>query len=414
MSSNSGPLVFDELTIQFGYNSDPPEGSGWHRVLPSSAGSVTEKIGNDYVPWVKQTNPDSGLIKLSTGFEKLGDVGLGWVAWRPIAPDGYRALSDLTLPNEVDPHDPERRDAFTVACLKESLVNGHQYIHPANVIKHEGNVAFYNLWRNVPPPQAITSNGTRLAPGGGCGIVYGTSEPYKAPVQYVLNLPLLRQASTNSTLPEMKSFDKPVGQTAWAEDYRVTVPCFAVNDKGRDLKWQVENSPTYTIRRKRAYALRKYLNNKSEKDQQTKASITAGVSESQTTSFRVTTGLSVSAEAGVSVLGTGGKVSATASIELGFEAAYNVTSMKSVTHEETLTVAPNHAGALYAQAYQLEVVRKDGTHAGDGTGLDFNAYGSYTVLQYPPAVAGGPAAVTFGEFASAPADQETTTAAMEK
>ncbi|SCE62564.1 hypothetical protein [Streptomyces sp. OspMP-M43] len=339
--------------------------------------------------WVKSTDPAMDMVKPQESWQQLGNS-----SWRPVAPPGYRACSDAIGGMAAPPR-------TSIACIKDSDVDGFRYVHLATPTAEP--ILGTSFWANRAPKYATGANGVRVAPSMGLAHVYSGEQPEGAPTQYVLNLPVNRRQGPNPSKPEMKNYDEPIALTEYAEDNRITVPFMSVYDQSHTVQWQMANSPTYTLRRRCAYRLITYLNNETSIEQSKGKDVTEGISKSQTDTFRVSVGYSISAEAGVSFLGTGGKVSSTTSIELGYEHQWNVTTMVSETHREELKVAPKHAGALYGIAHELAVHREDGTVAGTGEKLGFDARRAYLVLQYPPAVQGEPpAAVTDNGETSTP------------
>ncbi|MGW2540335.1 hypothetical protein ACWC5I_05530 [Kitasatospora sp. NPDC001574] len=187
--------------------------------------------------------------------------------------------------------------------------------------------------------------------------------------------------------PEMDSFSEPVTETDWVKERAVTVPFTGIVDGDRDAAWQIENSPTYTLLKQVRYRREEYVDNEASSTQQSVGFVVStGVSKSQTDTWEVKVGVSVSVKAGLEIGPLSGEVSATVSVEAGYSSARGVTEMTERSDHADLVVPGLHAGAAYSTGHSLSVVREDGTSVGGGGGsLEFTPYTSYYFVQYPKA-----------------------------
>ncbi|MEU5418428.1 hypothetical protein AB0G46_04075, partial [Streptomyces sp. NPDC020667] len=128
--------------------------------------------------------------------------------------------------------------------------------------------------------------------------------------------------------PTMTGYGKPAEKTPEVEDFRVTVPCLAVQDRHKDLAWQVVNSPTYTVRRMASYSLIKHMHNQTSQPQTSTREMTYGISKTATDSYRVSTGVTIGFEVGVGFFGIGGTISGSVTTEVGYERSTSVTEMR--------------------------------------------------------------------------------------
>jgi hypothetical protein len=96
--------------------------------------------------------------------------------------------------------------------------------------------------------------------------------------------------------------------------------------------------------------------------------------------FSVTTGISVTAEGGVSFLGTGGKVSATISVEMGWETSTGIEQFQESSVLKQLVTEPKKAGCLWAQSYTFLIAREDNTYLTDQLNFDVD---SFYISDYP-------------------------------
>ncbi|MFD5505819.1 hypothetical protein ACFWJS_40250 [Streptomyces sp. NPDC127061] len=401
----SRPLVFGELTILIATSGLLAISGDYHPLTESGAAPTV---------LVKETNPGSGVLAPPVRFEQLyRHPELRYTVWRPVAPAGYRAMTDVLRHKNEEAPTPSNTHLW---CVKETKVNGWSYAHitdeasPVNLSVPFGSIAV-PFWTVAAPAYTDVNSGVMIRPG--LSVVWGgnpTSRPAGSPVQYVLNLPVTSVTGEEPERPVMPGYGKPVEKTPEMEDFRVKVPCLAIQDRHKDLAWQVKNSPTYTIRRLRCYSLVKHLHNESDVPQTTGRTVTYGISKSTTETYRESVGVSIGFETGVSIFGIGGTVSTTVSTELGYERSTQVSEMFEETHNEPLVVPPYKAAALYCAHHKLQVIREDDTLAGDHEGIDFDVRNSYLVLQYPPAQAAelaaqdgqGELAVGGGTFMDAP------------
>ncbi|MFJ4670551.1 hypothetical protein [Kitasatospora purpeofusca] len=159
------------------------------------------------------------------------------------------------------------------------------------------------------------------------------------------------------------SFSRPVDVTNWAGEQVVTVPFPAVKDRDRSLLRQVRKSPVHTIQRDAQYRLEKYIDNQHrDTAQSVGCSITKGVTQARTDTWRAGVGISVTAKGGIGIGAAGGAgPSATPSVELGYSSATGVSELVSRTDTGVLKVPGRHTGAMYSVTHRLTAFRDDGT-----------------------------------------------------
>jgi hypothetical protein len=199
-----------------------------------------------------------------------------------------------------------------------------------------------------------------IAPGCFVG-VSSHKKPSSAAQANVLLLPIPSTHNDTPFVPKLSSPTEPSRYTTPDLADVVTVPFTAVVDKGLSLAQQIAESPFYTITRAEVYELAGFqVNDNSEKGSLTVTEAT-GISTTDSSTFSVSTGISVTTESGVSFLGTGGKVSATVSVELGYQTSTSVTEFQTKTISNQYTIPANSAIAVWTKFDQLTVVRMDGT-----------------------------------------------------
>ncbi|WP_331734937.1 Vps62-related protein (plasmid) [Streptomyces sp. NBC_00597] len=351
---------------------------------------------------VLRSVPGSDLLAHPTGYTRIMTaefMGHRLSFWRPTPPAGYVALGDLCTSGDHVPPVEE------VMCVKKTH-KGRDYVRRAEVARHPvwrpgfagqiyGN---FSAWAIEAPlyPDADTEEHL-FVPAGVFTAVPSRERPSPTETTWVLDLPAIIEKGPDPAVPQLHSHDEPPSQTTIVTDRTVTVPYFMVGDDGRDEKWKVDNSPFYKVQRKRHYELILFRNNQQGSEPQPDSeAITTGVSREQGETFSVRTGISVSATVGVEAsakpFGIGGSVSASttvsASVELGYERRYGITTMESKTVTRSLVTPPKCSGALWMERHELLPIRGNGDMISNDAKLPFRTV-YYHTGQYPQARAVG-------------------------
>ncbi|WP_406096919.1 hypothetical protein [Kitasatospora purpeofusca] len=373
----SRPVRFGALTLRFtglpqgGPRLDEPNGEGW-RALNKEAGS--------WILEARDTDPHGDMVRPAADWEKLGELPTGDVVWRMVPPDGYRTFSDFLLAPGQDPrHGPDE----VFGCVKESH-GGFTYAHPADV----ATPVIADLWPVVAPDHWCGTNGIRMTPSDIGGFCWSPgAKPVDRPPMHVLNLPIGTQRGTGSKKPLMDGFGRPADVTNWAREQVATVPFPAVKDSDRSVLRQIRRSPVYTIQRDAQYRLEKYIDNEHRDTAQSVGySVTKGVSQIRTATWRARVGISVTAKGGIDIEAVDAGLRATVSVELGYSSATGVSELVSRTDTGALRVPGRHAGAMYSVTHRLTAFREDGTPVGGAAGsLTFTPDQDYYFVQYPEA-----------------------------
>ncbi|MEU5423658.1 hypothetical protein, partial [Streptomyces sp. NPDC020667] len=123
-------------------------------------------------------------------------------------------------------------------CVKETKVNGWSYTHVTDEARKAyvkvpfGDMQYpvAGMWTVDAPSYTDVNSGVMVRPGE--SLVWmslnSPGQPVGAPVQFVLNLPVTSQAGQEPSRPTMTGYGKPAEKTPEVEDFRVTVPCLAV------------------------------------------------------------------------------------------------------------------------------------------------------------------------------------------
>ncbi|MFD4393427.1 Vps62-related protein [Kitasatospora sp. NPDC058478] len=324
--------------------------------------------------------------------------GATGVMWRPIPPPGYVAMGDYynTTSNGAKP------PLDAVVCVKQTH-NGWNYARRAEVGDrvegypggHPGSAGAFSAWPIVPPPYAHNDQEERLLLPGGMftGIDRYDGRPAPTEACWVLDLPAQVEHGPSPSVPQLTSHTQPPRQGVTVTDRTFTVPYYMVTDPQRDEPWKVNNSPFYQILRRRNYELILYRNNSQGSiEQPASEQVQTGVSTESSEAFSRATGISVGfsygVEASAKPFGIGvsasWEISLSASLELGYESRYAVTTMQQVTITQQLTTPPRSSAALWMERQQLLPVRSDGSMVSVQAVLPFQSR-YYHTSQYPPA-----------------------------
>lgn len=371
--------IFQDLHLQFATEFElrwRDEGSGahdkggfWHPKPPpgfSALGSIgISHYGNP-------NNPDSIVAALcvkDTGHNALQapesynkiwtDEGSGadrnGSCWRPVPPSGYVALGDVFVSGYGQP------DKNDVVCVREDLV--YRGVVGPKIWDDEDSGADedFSAWHILTSSDYIDPAKGLIAPGTFVG-TKGHGMPRDTVYCLCLILPTTSIPKESEPKPPvLESSSEPPDATIAIKDRTVTVPCTAVVDSDRDLDWRIRNSPFYDIARSVSYKRAIFNENRTNTPQEQNVVIVVGVEETQSKTFSVTTGISVTAEAGVKPLGVGGNVSATVSVELGWSTSTSVTEFRQKEVHKNLVTPANYSAVLYELSYSLQVMRADGT-----------------------------------------------------
>ena len=341
------------------------DGAYWHPVPPknfNSLGSVGVSNYNDInsenaAMCVKAIDGSSDAIANPIDYVLIWtDKGSGadkdGSCWRPKPPTGYVALGDVFVGGY---NKPSLQD---VVCVKAELAYVAKIGDTIWEDKGSGAKKDFGSYKIITPESYLNSEKGLFTPNTFVGNDKH-SKPSGAPVLFCLNLPFPVIKNPEPSQPTLTSTTPPPSVTGQTIDRIVYVPFTAIEDKERRLSWKVKNSPFYMVERQISYRVELFGYNQTSGEQTITETIKTGVSKTQSESFSVNTGISVTSEAGVSFFGIGGKVSATVSVEMGWQSSTGITQFQERSIEKSIIVPPNKAMALWATGYSLMVRRSD-------------------------------------------------------
>ncbi|OKJ15943.1 Vps62-related protein [Kitasatospora sp. CB01950] len=363
------------------YHPVPPE--GFHVLGSIGFPSLTDPNGKVAALCVREAaGTTGGALARPKGYEWVwNDTGTGGTdgsCWRPVPPPGYRPLGNVFVYGHAEP------STDLVMCVREDLT----VPAPAgDLIWNDGGGGGkydFSAWKISAPDQYVdeTPGATKavITPESFVALA-GYEKPSSAPELYALCLPLPSERTELSpAAPALTGRTRPAQSTPAVTDHSVRVPLTAVRDDAKSPAWRIENSPYYTIERRVWWSLLLFNDNRTDTDQTVEDAVTVGVEKTSSETFSRNTGVSVSAEVGVKIFGTGATVSASVSAELGYESSTSVSEFRSRTVTRRLVTPKNTAGALWVASYGLRTLRADGTVVGSQLKFEGDAFHH---AQYP-------------------------------
>lgn len=356
----------------------PKPPSGFYALGGLGAQGYDDQNGRNWALCVKESVAGNGALAPPKDYQRIWiDNGSGadrdGSCWRPLPPEGYVALGDVFMDGydtklSVDDVRCVRADLTTMGAVGDLIWNDVK----------TGSDTDFAAWKLAAPGVYLDSEKAALSANTFYGVA-SHQEPTNVVAVLAATLPV--QRGIEPPLPALDSRTRPPETTTPQIDRIVTVPFTAVSDPDVTQQWQLQHSPFYDVERSVYYRLELYDDNHTSEVQTKQQAVEVGVSTTQSQTWEVRTGISVTYESGVSFIASA-TVSATISVELGFSRSTSETSFQSKTLSASLATPPDHAGALWDISYTLAVVRSDGTAIQQD--LDFSSNGAFIERQFPP------------------------------
>ncbi|TFI56129.1 DUF946 domain-containing protein [Mastigocladus laminosus UU774] len=350
--------------------------AGYYNVGHYGQANYNDPIG--VVVAVKELT--SGALARPTDYELVWkDTGSGASMeggfWRPIPPNGYLALGLVVTGNYNKPSLDE------VRCVRQDLVIQGK---PGLQVWMDTNThsdADFGSWEISVPEISGYEEYAYIAPGTFYGVASHT-RPDTNPVMNCLKLKLpFEKFQIDNQQPTLESTQEPPPRTELQLANYVWIPCFSVKDDQYDLSWKVNNSPFYRLDREEFYTLQWHFFNNTEATDSKQKSVKVGITQTDSQSFSTQTGISITAEASAGIEGIAStKISATYSVQLGFESSSSFTQMKEDTITDTYNIPPYKAVALWTKTNRFTLKRADGLAVGNSWEIQTN---STVKDQYP-------------------------------
>ncbi|MEV4746411.1 hypothetical protein AB0K21_08575 [Streptosporangium sp. NPDC049248] len=349
---------------------------------PGSPGALPGAIS------LRDVSSDQSLLRRPVRWQYLGPLPSAGALWRPIPPEGYVALGDIAVRNDMP---PEQYAGYADTVCVKRVHNGRSYVRPAECGQQLFEAGGWRLWSIVTPHHPDDDLEERLILPLGCFTAVNSSgRPAPTPVTWILDLPAVIDRRPGPEIPELTSHARPPAQ-ALITDRTVTVPYFMVKDDARDVQWKVTHSPFYRILRRRHYELVLYRDNRNgtlpqPERQEVTTGVTREVSDAFSRSVGITVGVQVGVEVSAAPLGVGVSTTVTnsvsTSIETGYERRNTVSTMREETKDRGLNIPPHSSACLWMEHHTLTAMRGNGDSLGPSASLGFLT-DYYVTGEYP-------------------------------
>lgn len=366
-------------------------GDGWF-ALGSIVLRTGETLDRDGVVLIARADEDASTssppLALPSQYEleswsDNGDFNSRAAYYRPVPPDGYRALGEVVRFRNDRPPRPDE-----VAVVREDLVHygdlrgssfwmwleegdcwGGLGFHPEYCGAVDDIVAF-------PGPPRET---TYFPVGSFAFYPFVDDEdgtPHDGSRDEVVNvlrleLPTLVESEEQDVIPRLTGRHAPPAQSLPVLSRAILVPFTMITDPEYPDRqdWQLENSPFYRLEREVYYKLLYFNYNQTSVQQENRVEIVSGSVESQSEVFYEETGVSVRKESGIEIgsvtvtsvggVSFGGETNV--SRKLGYATATNIQELREDHTTTTVYTAPGRAAAMWQKYNRFTLKRHMGT-----------------------------------------------------
>lgn len=337
---------------------------GWGNPSGTEAMLVVKAVGN------------SDALAAPTDYQHIwSDSGSGANSdasfWVPVPPEGYAACGVVAQLGYTKPSLDE------VRCVRSDLVSNAKVGGWIWDDSGSGADADFGSW-TVECPDAQNSAGKAYLKAGTFIGVAGHSAPTSHPALYVLNvhLPLVTDVPEASYAPKLSTPDEPEDLTESYLSKVVAVPFPLVYDASYSLHQKVASFPIYRVRREEFYEKAYFYNNlEGSTPIYHTVTTTTGISETDSTTYSHSVGLSITAEGGCELIG--GSVSVTVSYQFGYETSSSLTVFQEQAVSQQVEIAPYTAGCLWHKTTRFSLMRNNNnweTVAGSAKDIPINSF----------------------------------------
>ena len=342
------------------------DGAYWKPVAPDGyhalgslgvSGSYADPSGTKAVVVVRAVGESDALAAPVDYQHFWSDSGSGadddGSFWIPIAPEGYVACGVVAQSGWSKPSVDE------VRCVRADLTSNGKV---GAWIWHDegtGSDTDFGSWE-VECPDAQNSAGKAYLKAGTFITATSWSPQASHPAMNVLNvhLPLVVDVPEASYVPTLDSADEPEDYTESYLSKVIAVPFPLVYDASYTLHQKVTSFPIYRLKREEFFEKAYYYNNlQGSSPIVHTVTTTTGISETDSTSYSHSVGLSITAEGGCELIG--GSVSVTVSYQFGYETSSSLTVFQEEQVSQTVEIPAHTAGCLWHKTTRFSLLRNN-------------------------------------------------------
>jgi len=340
-------------------------------------------------------NPDGNfammVVKAKEGSDALAepvDYQFIWqglsggvpTAWKPIPPDGYRAMGSV-FTSGWSPPTPSK-----YVCVREDLTTrgsaGSWIWSDAGSGQQWWDIS---CWK-INPPLCEPHDFAYLHTGTFVAWNDLLNPPELEEDMNVLNveLPMLSEAPYQPYIPQLDSYDTPPEETVPVMSKVTLVPCTIISDSlyAQNLPWRIANSPFYRLERQVFYKRLYHNYNQTSELQTNQVTITSGITTEQSEEVWEETGIEMSVEAGMSISAFTGSVTVSVSKSMGYSSTHSIAELQETEISSSINTPPGKAATLWQKYNRFVLYRHDGTDLEPVYAWEFGI-DSYLTDEYP-------------------------------
>jgi len=306
------------------------------------------------------------------------------VFWDPIPPPGYVPMGSMVdsalWPAGGSDSVLARREWLPV-CVRADLTAQAGWQEPTWCDCGSGHPtdlgAFTIGLGTLGYTSAVMPVGTMIAK-------IGWSGPSAHPAMNVLrvDLPIVAEGPGQSYFPTLTGFDEPPETTPPLAAYQMLIPYTMIVDELKSPEQRASETPLYLLERQVFYKRLNHFYNQGGLINDAPVTITSGVEQSQSQTFWQSTGISITATAGIEIKGLSASVSTTISQEFGYSTTSSLTQLNYTSHTITMRTQPDHATAVWQKYTRFVLYRHAGVIQEPVAAWEFGI-DSYVLDEYP-------------------------------
>ncbi|KUJ11218.1 uncharacterized protein LY89DRAFT_239696 [Mollisia scopiformis] len=291
-----------------------------------------------------------------TGSNRDGSI------WRPVAPASYHALGDVVAAGYNAP------SLDDIWCVRSDLVTAGKFSDLVWDDHGTGGDNDVSIWDVQPRDAHFEADKVPFS-----GDTFISANNYSAPNNalakaLLVDVPAHIFEGGSREAPRLTSKVAPSASTALELDRSVVIPFTCVFPANDQTSVDLIFNPFISIEQWGNWTLALFDNNTVSVKQSSSQEITTGITNSQTETFEHSTGVKISAEVGVELVG---KVTTELYYQFTYTTSASTETLRSQTITHTLTTPPQHAAALWVKHLAYRAVRlADGSIIGQDLPFD--------------------------------------------